>query len=87
MKQNDLEPNSLTFPSITKACSKLLNIKYCQIVHTHVVKSGFRFDLFVQTSVVDMYVKCSQLGFAYNVFVRMPHKDVAYWNSMILGFA
>ena len=87
MKQNGLEPNNLTFPSVAKACSKLFNIKYCQIVHTQVVKSGFRSDLFVQTSVVDMYVKCSQLGFAYNVFARMPHRDVASWNSMILGFA
>ena len=66
---------------------RFLNIKYCQIVHTHVVKSGFRSDLFVQTSVVDMYVQCSQLGFAYNVFARMPHRDVASWNSMILVFA
>lgn len=87
MKQNGLEPNNLTFPSVAKACSKLLNLKYSQIVHTHVVKSRFQADLFVQTSVVDMYVKCSQLGFAYNLFSRMPKRDVASWNSMILGFA
>lgn len=87
MKQNGLEPNNLTFPSVAKACSKLLNLKYSLMVHTHIVKSGFPANLFVQTSVVDMYVKCSQLGYAYNMFSRMPQRDVASWNSMILGFA
>lgn len=34
-----------------------------------------------------MYVKCGQLGDAYNSFVRMPVRDVASWNAMLVGFA
>ncbi|XP_062098455.1 pentatricopeptide repeat-containing protein At4g19191, mitochondrial isoform X3 [Humulus lupulus] len=87
MKQNGVEPNNFTFPFVAKACSKLSYIRLSQMVHTHVVKSSFQLDVFVQTAVVDMYVKCSQFGVAYTVFEKMTMRDVAAWNSMIVGFA
>ncbi|KAL5555874.1 hypothetical protein UlMin_038110 [Ulmus minor] len=87
MKQNGFEPDNFTFPFVAKACSKLSDLKLSQMIHTHVVKSPFRSDMFVQTAVVDMYLKCQELRFAYNVFDKMPVRDVASWNSMILGFA
>ncbi|KAM6563715.1 hypothetical protein CsatB_023713 [Cannabis sativa] len=87
MKQNGVEPNNFTFPFVAKACSKLSYVRISQMVHTHVVKSSFQFGVFVQTAVVDMYVKCGQLGVAYTVFEKMTVRDLAAWNSMILGFA
>lgn len=87
MKQNGLLPDNFTFPFVAKACSKLADLRFSQIIHTHVVKSPVWSDVFVQTAVVDMYVKCNQLGDAHNVFERMPVRDVAAWNSMIVGFA
>ncbi|KAK9285920.1 hypothetical protein L1049_025121 [Liquidambar formosana] len=87
MKQMGLEPDHLTFPFVAKACGKLSNLSYSQIVHTHVVKSPFQSDIFVQTAMVDMYVKCKHLECAFNLFERMPVRDVASWNAMLMGFA
>ncbi|KAK2994537.1 hypothetical protein RJ640_012536 [Escallonia rubra] len=87
MKQTGLEPNNLTFPSIAKACGKLLNLIYPQIIHTHVVKSQFQSDKYVQTALVDMYVKCNHLDVAHNLFERMPARDIASWNVMLVGSA
>lgn len=87
MKQNGMEPNNWTFPFIVKACAKLSNLKYSQLIHTHVVKSPFGSNIFVQTAMVDMYAKCNQLDDAYNLFVRMPVRDIASWNAMIVGIA
>ena len=87
MKQNGFEPDNLTFPFVAKACSKLSHRRFAQMIHAHVVKSPFQYDVFVQTAVVDMYVKCNQLGNAYNVFEKMRVRDVVAWNSMIVGFA
>ncbi|KAL9459203.1 hypothetical protein AB3S75_002565 [Citrus x aurantiifolia] len=41
MKQNDIEPNNLTFPFIAKACAKLSDLIYSQMIHGHIVKSPF----------------------------------------------
>ncbi|KAF5203123.1 Pentatricopeptide repeat-containing protein [Thalictrum thalictroides] len=85
MKQLDIQPDNLTFPFISKACAKLSNLQYSKIIHTHVVKSQFLYDIFVGTAMVDMYVKCDQLDLALKIFDRMPQKDVASWNVMIMG--
>lgn len=88
MKQKGKEePDNLTFPVIVKACAKLSNLSLSQIIHSHVVKSPFQFDIYVQTAMVDMYVKCNQLDYAHNLFERMPVRDVASWNAMLVGFA
>ncbi|GLT44010.1 hypothetical protein SLA2020_179290 [Shorea laevis] len=87
MKLSGLEPNNLTFPFVAKACAKLSNLRCSQIIHTHIAKSPFRLDIFVQTTMVDMYVKCDRWDYAYKVFDRMPKRDVAAWNAMIVGFA
>ncbi|XP_021801507.1 pentatricopeptide repeat-containing protein At4g19191, mitochondrial-like [Prunus avium] len=87
MKQNGLEPNNFTFPFLAKACAKLSNLKFSQIIHTNVLKSPFRSDVFVQTAMLDMYVKCDRLADAYILFERIPMRDVACWNVMLMGFA
>ncbi|KAK1371600.1 Pentatricopeptide repeat-containing protein [Heracleum sosnowskyi] len=86
MKQNNIQPNNLTFPLIAKACGKLMNLCNSQIVHTHVVKSPYCLDKYVQTGLVDMYVKCGCVEGAYKVFDEMSERDVVSWNAMILGF-
>ncbi|XP_026446913.1 pentatricopeptide repeat-containing protein At4g19191, mitochondrial-like [Papaver somniferum] len=87
MKQSGFEPNFLTFPFIAKACAKLSNCKLAEIIHTHVVKSPFCYDIFVQTAFLDMYCKCNQLNVAYKLFEEMPDRDMASWNAMMMGFA
>ncbi|KAA8530983.1 hypothetical protein F0562_005727 [Nyssa sinensis] len=87
MMQQGVEPNNLTFPFAAKACGKLSNLRYSQIIHTHVAKLPFQSDIYVQTALVDMYVKCNGLDYAYDLFVKMPKRDVTSWNSMIVGFA
>lgn len=87
MKQKGLEPNNLTFPFVAKACAKLSDLKCSQSVHSQILKSPFGNNIFIQTAVVDMYIKCDKVDYAYKVFERMPERDLAAWNAMLLGFA
>ncbi|GFS36596.1 tetratricopeptide repeat (TPR)-like superfamily protein [Actinidia rufa] len=87
MKQNGLEPNNLTFPFVAKACGKLSSLFCSQMLHTHVSKSPFQSDKYVQTAIVDMYIKCGHLDYAYNLFDKMPERDVTSWNALIVGFS
>ncbi|KAL4318967.1 hypothetical protein GQ457_18G001320 [Hibiscus cannabinus] len=87
MKREGFEPNNLTFPFVAKACAKLSDLNHAHSLHTQILKSLFGNDIFVQTAMVDVYVKCGQVDCAYKVFERMPERDVAAWNAMLIGFA
>ncbi|ESQ55449.1 hypothetical protein EUTSA_v10024633mg [Eutrema salsugineum] len=87
MKRGGYEPNSFTFPFVAKACARLADIGYCEMVHAHVLKSPFWSDVFVGTATVDMFVKCDCLDYAAKVFERMPERDATTWNAMLSGFS
>ncbi|KAL3637476.1 hypothetical protein CASFOL_018644 [Castilleja foliolosa] len=80
-------PNNFTFPFVAKACAKLSNPKFSQIIHAHVLKSPFSSDVYVQTALVDTYTKCSHLECAHKLFDEMPVRDIASWNAIIVGFS
>ncbi|XP_024540347.1 pentatricopeptide repeat-containing protein At3g53360, mitochondrial-like isoform X2 [Selaginella moellendorffii] len=44
-------------------------------------------DIFIATSLIDMYAKCGSLEDARRVFDAMAHHDVASWNVLITGHA
>ncbi|KAI3524077.1 hypothetical protein L1887_02715 [Cichorium endivia] len=87
MMQKSLQPNHLTFPIIAKACGKLNNIHYSKIIHAQIVKSSFSSDIYVQTATMDMYIKCNHINIAHQVFDKMPKRDIASWNALLLGLA
>ena len=49
--------------------------------------SGFILDVFVGSSLIDMYSKCGQIEYAQNVFDRISDRNILCWNSMIAGYA
>ncbi|RWR93791.1 pentatricopeptide repeat-containing protein, mitochondrial [Cinnamomum micranthum f. kanehirae] len=68
MKQSGVQPNNITFPFLAKACAQLSNLQNSEIIPTHVLKSPFSSDIFVQTAMVVMYVKYCR---AFELFHRM----------------
>lgn len=50
------------------------------------MKSGFEFDVFALTALVDMYAKLGMLVWARKVFDEMTVRDVPTWNSIIAGY-
>ncbi|CAA7401059.1 unnamed protein product [Spirodela intermedia] len=87
MRRAGLRPDWLTFPFVVKACAKVADDICARAVHGHVVKSPFCSDVFVQTALMDMYLKHGRLDSAAAVFEAMPERDVAAWNVMLMGFS
>ncbi|XP_057828703.2 pentatricopeptide repeat-containing protein At2g27610 [Cryptomeria japonica] len=75
-----------TFSRILKACASIGSFQRGKEVHAYVVKSGFESDVFVATSLVDMYAKCSSPEDASKIFYEMPERNVVSWNAMIAGY-
>ncbi|KAI8014147.1 Nicotianamine aminotransferase A [Camellia lanceoleosa] len=50
------------------------------------LRTGLGFDMYVGTSLIDMYVKCGELSDARMVFDELPVRDVSSWNALIAGY-
>ncbi|XP_020586727.1 pentatricopeptide repeat-containing protein At5g27110 [Phalaenopsis equestris] len=78
-----VKPDCYTFPSVLKACGGLGDGRKGRMIHTHLLKLGFGYDVVVSSSLVGMYAKCGSLRSAVKLFEEMPERDVACWNNVI----
>lgn len=81
-----LRPDDHIYPSVTKSCAILNRPDVGQSIHSLAVKTGYQFDVFVGSSVVDMYAKCGEIRDARKMFDEMPDKNVVSWSGMIYGY-
>ncbi|KAL2921425.1 hypothetical protein RDABS01_012916 [Bienertia sinuspersici] len=82
-----LEQNQFTLSSILSACAGLGALNEGSQVHAMLFKAGFGANIFVGSSLIDMYAKCGAIKEAYNVFCDQESKNVVSWNAMISGFS
>ncbi|XP_030535788.1 putative pentatricopeptide repeat-containing protein At5g52630 [Rhodamnia argentea] len=87
MVSSSVLPDDHIFPSATKACAILGRCDVGRSVHSLAVKTGFDVDVFVGSSLVDMYAKCGEARDARQMFDKMPERNVVSWSGMIYGYA
>ncbi|CAL9007022.1 unnamed protein product [Prunus brigantina] len=85
MRAEGVESNQFTFPSILTASASMLANSFGAQVHGCIVQSGFGANVFVQSALVDMYVKCGDRNSAKKALKSMEVDDAVSWNSMIVG--
>ncbi|PNX75021.1 pentatricopeptide repeat-containing protein chloroplastic-like [Trifolium pratense] len=86
MHHSCVNGNTFTYPLLLKSCANLFSIPHGTMLHGHVFRLGFQSDTFVQTSLVDMYSKCSVIESARKVFDEMPQRSVVSWNTVISAY-
>ncbi|KVI07747.1 pentatricopeptide repeat-containing protein At1g20230 [Cynara cardunculus var. scolymus] len=87
MISHGLLPDTRVVPSVIKACSGLSDLRAGKQVHGFCVASGLCQDSFVQSSLIHMYVKCSQLRYAHKMFDLMIQPDVVSCSALVSGYA
>ncbi|KAK6945208.1 E motif [Dillenia turbinata] len=80
---NNVRPNEVSIASALSACAKLSSLDLGKKIHAFMITGGFKLDVFISSSLVDMYAKCGQTDDAQNVFDRIPDKNVVCWTAMI----
>jgi pentatricopeptide repeat protein len=70
MQQEGLQPDFVTFVGVLNACASILVLEEGRYIHQEVIESGLELDVFVGSSLVDMYAKCGSMDDAWRVFRR-----------------
>lgn len=82
-----LQPNSYTLPFLLKSCAKLPTADAGKQVHGHVLKLGLEDDVYVHTSLINMYAQHGNLDEARVVFDKSDYRDAVSFTALITGYA
>ncbi|KAL0433641.1 UNVERIFIED_CONTAM: Pentatricopeptide repeat-containing protein, chloroplastic [Sesamum latifolium] len=84
-----LHGNSQTYVFLLKLCSRTCDYDLGRQLHGYIVKSqkAYDLDVYVETSLVDMYAKCGQIEDARMLFDRMRRRNAITWNTILAGYA
>ncbi|KAF8410646.1 hypothetical protein HHK36_003178 [Tetracentron sinense] len=76
-----------SLPSCIAACSGLAAMDVGRQFHSNVIKYGFDSDVYVGSSVVDMYAKCGNMEDSVKAFNEQQDPNEVTFNALISGFA
>lgn len=83
MLQNNVVPRKTTFTLILRYCSTHGAVSLGLCFHCQMLKTGFNFDLILQTGLLQFYAKAGELRYAKLMFDEITQKDVLAHNVMI----
>lgn len=83
-----IRPDQFTFSSCLCACASIASLKHGKQIHAYLIRTGFKPNTIVVSSLIDMYSKCGYLNYGKLVFDIMGNKqDTVLWNTMISALA
>ncbi|KAK9051929.1 hypothetical protein SSX86_028557 [Deinandra increscens subsp. villosa] len=83
-----VKPDQFTFSSALCACASIPSIKNGKQIHGFLIKTHFRPNTIVVSSLIDMYSKCGNLALGRLVFKLTGDKtNTILWNTMISALA
>lgn len=87
MLSDGFSPNEFTVCGVLKACGEEKELRFGRQLHGAIVKKIYKSDIFIGTSLVDMYAKCGEIEDSRNVFDGMRNRNTVTWTSIIAGYA
>lgn len=86
MHNEGLKPSLTTLSSILMAGSRSACLQEGTLVHGYIVRNGIQPDIFINSSLMDLYFKCGKVRLAENVFTAVSKTTSVPWNVMISGY-
>lgn len=86
MYSEGVRPTLTTLTSILMACSQSARLLEGKFVHGYIIRNIIQPDIFVNSSLMDLYFKCGKVESAETIFKLMPKTTAVSWNVMISGY-
>ncbi|CAK7348740.1 unnamed protein product [Dovyalis caffra] len=87
MQAAGFRPNPRSITSVLQAVVKLGLLNFGKEIHGYVIRNGLNYDVYVGTSLLDMYVKNECLNRSRAIFDNMKNRNIVAWNSLISGYS
>lgn len=87
MVTEGIMPDSSTFTVTIKACMALNDLEKGEEVWRKAVECGYEADVFVGSSILNLYAKIGTMDKALALFNKMQRRDMVCWTTMVTGFA
>ncbi|KAL5542283.1 hypothetical protein UlMin_009993 [Ulmus minor] len=85
MANTNLKPDSFTLSSVLPIFAEYVDMYKGKEIHGYAIRRGFDEDVFIGSSLIDMYAKCTRMEDAFRVFNLLHNRDTISWNSVIAG--
>ncbi|XP_043688780.1 pentatricopeptide repeat-containing protein At4g16470 isoform X1 [Telopea speciosissima] len=86
LRQSGLKPDQFTFASVFRACATLATLEQGKRAHGVMIKTQTRENVVVNSSLMDMYFKCSSRQDGHRVFNKSSERNVITWTALISGY-
>jgi pentatricopeptide repeat protein len=86
MRRHGLRPTRSTFASVLSAAANMAAFDEGQQVHAAAVRHGLDANVFVGSSLINLYLKHGCISDAKKVFEFSTGKNNVMWNAMLYGF-
>ncbi|KAJ8751753.1 hypothetical protein K2173_025933 [Erythroxylum novogranatense] len=87
MLETGMEPDNFTYAAVLDTCANLATIGLGKQIHAHIIKLDLQSDVYISSTLVDMYSKCGSMENCRLMFEKAPRRDFVTWNAMICGYA
>lgn len=86
MRQSGLRPDQYTFASVFRACATLAALEPGKQAHGVMIKCQIRDNVVVNSSLIDMYFKCSSICDGQRLFDKCLSRNTITWTALISGY-
>ncbi|KAH6790415.1 hypothetical protein C2S51_005421 [Perilla frutescens var. frutescens] len=83
LESSNTNPDAFTYPSILKACTSLGLFSLGLSLHQQITVNGLASDAYISSSLINLYAKFKNIGYARKVFDMMPHRNIVPWTTII----
>ncbi|XP_059644358.1 pentatricopeptide repeat-containing protein At5g15300-like [Cornus florida] len=87
MQIKNVEATEITLISVLGACAETGALEMGRKIHESLEAKEYKIEGFLGNALVDMYAKCGNLNWAWEVFNVLKMKPVSCWNAMVVGLA
>ncbi|CAL9015022.1 unnamed protein product [Prunus brigantina] len=86
MRHSGLIPDQYTFASVFRACASLATLEHGKQAHGVMIKCQIGENVVVNSALMDMYFKCSDLCDGQRVFDTCQNRNAITWTALISGY-